>query len=114
MVHVRDPTVRGPICHFWGADSWAPDNRAPGPSCPGPNLSLFQGEQLGPGQLGPEPIGICHDIFDDLRIFFLILRCHFNSWDGVHCIFDVASGTGVDYFVFLMVHLIFWTVNLIF
>ena len=67
---------------FWGADSWAPDNQAPGPSCPGPNLSLFQGKQLGPGQLGPEPIGICYDIFDDLRIFFFILRCHFNGWDG--------------------------------
>ena len=21
--------VRGPICHFWGADNWAPDNWAP-------------------------------------------------------------------------------------
>ena len=30
MAHFRGPTVRGPICHFLGADSWAPDNRAPG------------------------------------------------------------------------------------
>ena len=37
MVHFRGPTVRGPICHFFGADSWAPDNWAPGPNCPGPN-----------------------------------------------------------------------------
>ena len=48
-VHFRGPTVRGPICQFFRADSWAPDNRALGPNCPGPNLPLFQGGQLGPG-----------------------------------------------------------------
>ena len=32
-VHFRGPTVRGPICHFFRADSWAPDNRAPGYFC---------------------------------------------------------------------------------
>ena len=51
IVYFWGPTVRGPICHFWGADSWAPDNWAPGPDCPGPNLPV-----LGGGQLGPEPI----------------------------------------------------------
>ena len=34
MVHFRGPTVRGPICHFFGADSWALDNWAPGPNFP--------------------------------------------------------------------------------
>ena len=33
MLHFRGPTVRGPICHFFRADSWAPDNRAPGYFC---------------------------------------------------------------------------------
>ena len=29
----QGPTIRGPICHFLGADSRAPDNWAPGPNC---------------------------------------------------------------------------------
>ena len=28
---------RGPICHFFRADSWAPVPNCPGPNCPGPN-----------------------------------------------------------------------------
>ena len=57
MVHFRGPTVRGPICHFGGADSWAPDNRAPGPNCPGPNLPRTTGPRTtgprGPTVRGP-------------------------------------------------------------
>ena len=53
MVYFWGPTVRGPICHFFRADSWAPDNWAPGPNCPGPNLPLFQSGQLGPTVRGP-------------------------------------------------------------
>ena len=41
-------------------------------------------------------------------------RWLFNVWDGVHCIWDVASGIGVEHFVFWMVYLVLWTVNLIF
>ena len=42
------PHFRGPICHFFMADSWAPDKWtpdrwAPGPNCQGPNLPHFRG-----------------------------------------------------------------------
>ena len=53
-VHFRGPTVRGPICHFFRADSWAPDNRAPGPICPGPNLPRTTGPYC-PGPNCPRP-----------------------------------------------------------
>ena len=41
-------------------------------------------------------------------------RWHFNVWDGVYCIFSVASVIEVEHFVFWMANLILWTVNLIF
>ena len=44
----RGPVVRGPICHFFRANSWARDNWA------------------------PSPFGICNDIFYDLWILFVI------------------------------------------
>ena len=54
---VRGPTVQGPICHFFRADSWAPDNRAPGPNCPRPNLPWTTGPRdptiRGPFVRGP-------------------------------------------------------------
>ena len=44
---------------------------------------------------------------------FCNIRWHFNVWDVVHFILDVASGIGVEHFVFWMVYLIKRTVNFI-
>ena len=41
-------------------------------------------------------------------------RWHFNVSDGVHCIFDVPYGIGLEHFVFWMVFLVKWTVNFLF
>ena len=87
IVYFWGPTVRGPICHFWGADSWAPDNWAPGPDCPGPNLPLLGGGQLGPGQLGPNPmwnLGWLYGFFLHDVWFFCNLCWHLNVWLAVH------------------------------
>ena len=37
IVGPRGLTVRGPICHFFRADSWTLGPNCPGPSCLGPN-----------------------------------------------------------------------------
>ena len=112
IVYFWGPTVRGPICHFWGADSWAPDNWAPGPNCPGPNLPrtigprttgprgptvrgpichFFRADSWAPDNWAPSPFGICNDIFDDLWILF-----------GIN---DGISMFGMVYILFWMSHL---------
>ena len=86
MVTFRGPTVRGPICHFFRADSWAPDNRAQGYFC----------------------------YFFMMCDFFCNSRWYLNVWSGVHWILDGVIWILDGVFSILDVFLVLWTMNLIF
>ena len=77
---------RGPICHFFRADSWAPDNRAPGYFC----------------------------YFFMMYVFVCNLRWYLNVWGGVHWILDGVIGILDGVFSILDGFLVLWTMNLIF